>query len=213
MAYDFFVFPAEEAADLAAATELYETAPERGRLTSDGRVAAFVAALDGASSVGSPGGFLTAPPRAHDRAAHVATSWDDPMGNLHTVAGLARAHDLSVLDVQLDALYDPRDGLDVALDTEGGPRLPFLTRRILSCVMTHIGELRYQRVNVSRAPGVFAQAYRDDDGSWAVEHREDGQRHFAARTTDPVLVEQVLWSWARDDNRWQARLAFAPVEM
>ena len=69
-----------------------------------------------------------------------ATSWDDPRANLAVVAGLARPHGLSVLDVQLTALYDPRGAVDVALVTEAGPCLPFLTRPVLREVLAHLVE-------------------------------------------------------------------------
>ena len=134
------------------------------------------------------------------------------MANLRVVAGAARDEGLSVLDVQLNALYDPRDALDVGVDTQGGPQLPYLTRGILRQVMTHIRELRYHWVNLTRAPGVYVQAFRDEDGSWAVEHREgSADKHFVARTPDEALVERLLWSWARGDGAWQAMLQFAPV--
>lgn len=207
MSYDFFVFPAERADDLAAAIELYEAAPDRGVLTAGSAVAGLVAGLR--ADPAAAGSLLEAD--GHDGAAYVRTSWADPMANLRVVAGLARSHGLSVLDVQLDALYDPRGALDVSLDTEGGPRLPYLTRPLLATVLTQIRDRRYHWVTLARESGVYAQAFRDDDGSWAVEHR-DG-RHFAARTTDAVLVEELLWSWARGGTRWQAMLAFAPVEL
>lgn len=206
MSYDFFVFPAEAADDLPGAIDLYEATPERGVLTPGSPLAQFVASVNGA-----PSGLLARTADGHDGAAEICTTWTDPMANLRTVAGLARPHGLSVLDVQLAALYDPRESVDVSLDTEGGPRLPYVTRATLAVVVGHIEELRYHWVNLTRAPGVYAQAFRDDDGSWAVEHRDAS--HFLARTSDPVLVERLLWSWARDDGRWQAMLAFAPVEI
>ena len=207
MSYDFFVFPAHEATDLATATDLYEASPERGVLTPGSPVADFVAAVRDSD-------VLSEEVAAHDGAAYVCTAWTDPMANLRVVADLARPHSLAVLDLQLAALYDPRGALDVALDTEAGPRLTYLTQTILAMVMSHIAELRYHWVNISSEPGVYAQAYRDEDGSWAVEHRERTTgRLFLARTTDAPLVEELLWSWARGDGRWQARLAFAPVEL
>jgi hypothetical protein len=133
MSYDFFVFPAEAADDASAATRLYESSPSRGSLTSGGRMASFLASLDAAGLDAS----------GHDRAAHVHTSWDDPRANLTLVAGLARPHDLSVLDVQLTVLYDPRGAVDVALVTEAGPCLPFLTRPVLHDVLAHLAERRY----------------------------------------------------------------------
>ena len=208
MTYDFFVFPADGAEDLAAAVRLYESTPERGVLTPGSPVARFLASLEDAL----PDGVLAVPPDGHDAAAEICTTWSDPMANLRAVAGLARPHGLSVLDVQLAALYDPRGSLDVSLDTEGGPRLPYVTRSTLATVVGHIEELRYHWVNLTRAPGVYVQAFRDDDASWAVEHREAAtDQHFVARTTDPGLVERLLWSWARGDTAWQAMLVFAPV--
>lgn len=209
MTYDFFVFPADGADDLASAVHLYETTPERGVLTPGSPVAEFLASIGLASD-----GLLAEPAAGHDGAAEICTTWSDPMANLRAVAGLARPHGLSVLDVQLGALYDPRESLDVSLDTEGGPRLPYVTRSTLATVISHIAELRYHWVNLTRAPGVYAQAFRDDDGSWAVEHQEGTvDRHFVARTPDAALVERLLWSWARDDGAWQAMLAFAPVAL
>ena len=160
MSYDFFVFPAAGADDLAAAIHVYETTPERGALTPGSPVAEFVAAVNEASPVGSADGFLAEVADGHDAGAEICTTWSDPMANLRTVAGLARPHELSVLDVQLAALYDPRGSLDVSLDTEGGPRLPYLTRSTLTTVLSHITELRYHWVNLARAPGVYVQAFR-----------------------------------------------------
>jgi hypothetical protein len=203
MSYDFFVFPAELAEDLEQATAVYEAAPQTGTPAAGSAVGELVVALE------EQGVEV----RGVRDAAYVSTSWDDPMANLRTVAEVAAAHGLSVLDVQLGALYDPRDALDVSLETQGGPRLPFVTRRILGEVVSHIVEGRYHWVTLSRDAGLFVQTYRDDDGSWALEHREAPGQHFAARVTDVVLVEEVLWSWARGDGRWQARVAFSPVRL
>jgi hypothetical protein len=203
MTYDFFVFPAELAEDLEQAIAVYESAPQTGSPAPGSAVGELVVALE---EVGVE-------VRSSTAAAYVSTSWDDPMANLRTVAEAAAAHGLSVLDVQLGALYDPRDALDVALETQGGPRLPFLTRSLLREVVSHIVDGRYHWVTLSRGAGLFVQTYRDDDGSWALEHREGPDQHFAARVTDAALVEDVLWSWARDDGRWQAQVAFSPVRL
>jgi uncharacterized protein YqgV (UPF0045/DUF77 family) len=201
MTYDFFVFPAELAEDLDQATAVYESVPHTGTPVAGSAVGELVVALE----------ELDIEVRGTAAAAYVSTSWDDPMAHLRQVAEVAAAHGLSVLDVQLGALYDPRDALDVALETQGGPRLTFVTRAILREVMSHIVEGRYHWVTLSRGAGLFVQTYRDDDGSWALEHREAPDRHFAARLTAADLVEDVLWSWARDDGRWEAQVAFSPI--
>ncbi len=212
MSYDFFVFPADRADGLEEALALYEATALTGTASPGGPVARFVADLGALSPTVSAGGFLSAPVDGSDDGAYVCTSWDDPMGNLRAVAGAARPHDLAVLDVQLGALYDPRGALDVVLTTEAGPQLPFLTRAVLTEVMTHVREGRYHWVNLSRDDASFVQTFRDDDGSWAVEHREhDG--HFAARIGDGSLVEGLLWAWARGDGGWRAMLEFSPVEV
>jgi hypothetical protein len=206
VSYDFFVFPAARAQDLNEALHVYETSPETGPVADSGPVARFVAALDP--------GLVTGEPRGSDAGVCVATSWDDPMANLARVAGYARPQDLSVLDVQLGALYDPRGALDVALQTEAGPQLPYLTRTVLRAVLAHIEDGRYRWLTLSRTEGTYVQSFRDQDGSWVVEHREgDPGRHFAARSSDATLVEDLLWAWARGDGRWRAMRAFSPVEI
>lgn len=204
--YDFFVFPADRADDVDGALSVYESSLQRGAPTPGGPVAGFLADLPDAGLVGAEAA-------GNDAGANVATSWDDPMANLRTVAGVAAAHGLSVLDVQLGALYDPRQAVEVSLETQGGPRLTFTTRRILAEVVAHIREGRYRWVTLTREADVFAQTFHDDDGSWALEHREGPGLHFLARTDDAVLVERLLWSWARDDGRWQAMIGFSPVRL
>jgi hypothetical protein len=209
MSYDFFVFPAERADDLARATAVYESTRERGTLTPGSPMAELAAGL----ALRAPG-LLTEPVVAHDRGGTVRTTWADPMGNLRTVAEVAAPLGLSVLDLQLAAVYDPRRRVEVALTTEAGPRLPFVTRRILrEVVVEHIGGLRYHWVCVSRGRESYARCSRDPDGSWVVEHRDGGPGgHLAARTRYDALVEDLLWSWACDDGRWQALVDFSPVE-
>jgi hypothetical protein len=214
MSYDFFVFPAERAEGLEEALAVYERTAERGTLHPDSAVARFVTELNTEVPVQSEGGFLSVRVDGTDEGSYVCTSWDDPMGNLRRVAGLARPHELAVLDVQLGALYDPRRSLDVALQTEAGPQLPYVTRAVLSQVLRDIQDGRYHWVNLARDGEHYAQTFHDDDGTWAVEHREGGpDQHFAARTPDATLVDDLLWSWARDDGRWRALLEFSPIEL
>jgi hypothetical protein len=170
MSYDFFVFPAEAADDLSAATRLYESAPARGSLTPGGRVAAFLASV-GAAGLEASG---------HDAGVQVHTSWDDPRAHLTVVAGLARPHDLSVLDVQLTALYDPRGAVDVPLVTEAGPCLPFLTRPVLHDVLAHLVERRYAWARI----GALRVTY---DGTAFLL---DG----AGSSGDIASAEKLLWS-------------------
>jgi hypothetical protein len=213
MSYDFFVFPAERAESLGEALEVYESTAERGPLSPEGAVGRLVAELS-TVPVQSEGGFLAAPVEGTDEGCYVQTTWDDPMRNLRRVAHLARPHGLAVLDVQLGTWYDPRRSLEVGLQTEAGPQLTYLTRAILDQVVHEIQDGRYHWLNVARDREHYAQAFHDDDGSWAVEHREGGvDQHFAARTTDATLVEDLLWSWARGDGRWRAMLAFSPIEV
>jgi hypothetical protein len=208
VSYDFFVFPADLAEDLARATQVYESAAQHGLLTPGTPTARFVAEL-GSSSPAA--GRLAGPPDGHDGGVTVRTTWADPMGNLREVAGVAAPLGLSVLDVQLDAVYDPRGRVEVSLDTEAGPRLPFLTRPVLREVLGHVTGLRYHWLRLSRGEGCVVQGHREPGGTWTVEHRE-ADRRLAAHTDDAALAEDVLWSWALDDGRWRTLLAFVPLE-
>lgn len=208
MTYDFFVFPSGLAEDPESAVSLYESAPDTGPVSADSGAAGFVDALGGSGHA-----FLEEV-AGHGDTAYVRTSWDDPMSHLSVVAGAARDHGLAVLDVQLGGLYDPSNSVELTLDTQGGPQLPYVTRRIVRDVMAQVRGLRYHWVTLTRGDGVFVQTFRDDDGSWAVEHRDGTPAgHFVARTEDADAVETVLWSWARGDGRWQAMLVYAPVEL
>ena len=203
MTYLLFAFPAELAADVDAAIPVYERCTDApGPTPPDAPVVPFVAAVLDLPGVQA---------EAAGEGAHVAVPDEDPMTGLSAVAAVAREHGLSVLDPQLAALFDPRLAAEVALDTEGGPRLPFTTRRILLAVVAEIAAGAYHWVSLRRDGGRFAQAFRDDDSSWAVEHRDVRGEHFAARTSDDETVAELLWSWTRGDDRWAAMLAFAPI--
>jgi hypothetical protein len=185
--YDFFVFPADRAADLEDAQRLYTASPERGPLTPGGPVDRFLADLARQD--------LTTSAHGHDGGAVVATSWDDPRRHLAVVAGAARPHGLTVLDVQLTALYDPRGALEVRLETEAGPCLPFLTRPVLRTVLSHLVERRYTWVRLSThgGDGGGGEASVRADGA-ALELGFDGGP--TTQQVDPDRVELLLWEWA-----------------
>jgi hypothetical protein len=201
--YDFLLVPAGLAPDAESAVALWQAAPPGTAPDAGDALAVAVADLR------RRGVTVT----ARRGAAYVVTSWEDPMARLSEVADVAGGLGLAVLDVQLGSLYDPRGAAPVALDTQGGPRLTFVTRRILTDVLREVAAGAYRWVTLSRSADVFVQAFRDGDGSWALEHSEGLGRHFATRTLDPTLVESVLWSWARGDQRWPAMVEFSPVQV
>lgn len=205
MTYLLFAFPAELAEDIDAAIPVYERCTEApGPTPPDAPVIPFVGTVLRIPGVQA---------EAAGEGAHVAVPDEDPMAGLSSVAAVAREHGLSVLDPQRATLFDPRSSAEVTLDTEGGPRLPFTTRRILLAVVAEIRSGAYHWVSLRRRDGRFAQAYRDDDGSWAVEHRDERGELFAARTSDDETVAELLWSWTRGDDRWAAMLAFSPISV
>ena len=92
-----------------------------------------------------------------------------------------------MLDVQLTALYDPRGAVDVALETEAGPSLPFVTRPLLHQVLAHLLERRYSWLRLAR-DGAARTSF---DGR-AFEVELDGR---STRLADASDVEERLWSW------------------
>jgi hypothetical protein len=201
--YDFLLVPAELATDPDQAAALWQAAAPGTAPDADDPLGRAVTDLR------RRGVTVT----ARRGAAYVVAPWDDPMARLSQVADVAGGHGLAVLDLQLGSLYDPRNAAPVALDTQGGPRLTFVTRRILTDVLREVAAGSYSWVTLSRSADVFVQTFRDGDGSWALEHSEGAGRHFATRTVDPTLVEAVLWSWARGDQRWPAMAEFSPVQV
>ena len=125
MSYDFFVLPGRARRGTSRRrSRLYESAPPtRGTLSAARAVARFVADLTpragaargGFLSVARPTGHRRAPPTSRPRGT---TRW----ANLRWWRACARTHGLSVLDVQLSALYDPRGALDVGLRDRGRVR-------------------------------------------------------------------------------------------
>ena len=214
MSYDFFVFPAERAEGLEEALAVYERTAERGTLSADSAVARFVADLNTAVPVQREGGFLSVRVDGTDEGSYVCTSWDDPMGNLRKVAGLAGRASWPCSTSSWGRCTTLAGPSTSGCETEAGPQLPYVTRAVLSQVLRDIQDGRYHWLNLARDGEHYAQTFHDDDGSWAVEHREGGpDQHFAARTADATLVDDLLWSWARDDGRWRAMLEFSPVEL
>jgi hypothetical protein len=167
MGYDFFVFPADRAEDVSQAESLYEASPLTGTTTPGSAIARFRTALEAVP------GLLVEPVTGTDATAYVCTGWSDPMAHLRTVAKLACEEGLSVLDVQLRALYDPRGSVDVAWEAEGGPRLTYLTKALLLTVVAHVAEGRYGSVTFAR-----------------------GDRQLTVRTGGDRPDAYFLWSWA-----------------
>jgi hypothetical protein len=167
MGYDFFVYPAELADGLQEAESLYETSPPTGTTTPGSPLARFRASLQAVPDI------LTQPVTGHDAAAYVCTGWSHPMAHLRTVTDLARREGLAVLDVQLRSVYDPRGSVDVSVEVDGGPRLTWLTLRLLGELVGHVGEGRYAALTLDR-----------------------GGERLSARTGDAALDENMLWTWA-----------------
>ena len=172
MSYDFFVFPAEAADDLSAATRLYESAPARGSLTPGGRVAAFLASVGAA-------GLEALGTRRGGAGAHVVGRPARPPDGRRGAGPAARpvgarraAH----------RAHDPRGAVDVRLLTEAGPCLPFLTRAVLREVLGHLADRRYSWARV----GGTQVSY--DGDSFLVD--------AAVSSGDLASVEELLWSAA-----------------
>jgi hypothetical protein len=60
----------------------------------------------------------------------------------------------------------------------------------------------------------YAQALRQDDGSYLVEHREgDAQHHYGTVVADLRAAQTLLAGWAFERPGWDAGLAWSPVDV
>lgn len=212
VSYDFFAYPAGSVFDADQALRLLDRLPDDGPLTPGGPMAAFLDALNGLSPMTSDTGWLAMRAEGADAGSVIVTTWTNPIGNLNKIADLARHYQLAVLDLQNNRQYDPIESVPMQITTDGGPEFSWVSDSALESILDAIEAGEFPWLTLGRADQLYAQTYRNDDGSWDVEFREGApERHFHARTTDRTLVERFLWEWTLSRPGWRDLLPFKPM--
>ncbi|MEU9158465.1 hypothetical protein AB0D59_50075 [Streptomyces sp. NPDC048417] len=60
-------------------------------------------------------------------------------------------------------------------------------------------------------PRVFAQVWHEEGGDYRLEHRRGADEFSGTNLTDPDRVADLLAGWAREDDGWDAGVAWEPV--
>ncbi|MGW2960206.1 DUF6891 domain-containing protein [Streptomyces sp. NPDC001220] len=60
-------------------------------------------------------------------------------------------------------------------------------------------------------PKVFAQVWHEEGGDYRLEHRRGADEFSGTNLTDPDRVAGLLAGWAREDDGWDAGVAWEPV--
>jgi hypothetical protein len=116
--------------------------------------------------------------------------------------------------MEIDEDFD--GGLAIKAETEHGEtytRLPAARLRELVRRIGHAGDRYLVLQRIPDLPDVFAQVWHEEGGDYRLEHRlgEDGL--FGTDLTDPDRVAEFLTAWARQEDGWDAGVAWAPVDL
>lgn len=215
MSYDFAILRAGTASNARQATDLATqafagTLPPR---TPGGSIDGFLQDIEVHAG---PNGFLEWPVSASDDFALLHCSASNVVVSLCDIAEAAARHGLAVLDPERQLLLDMAGALPIILETDGGPNLTRTSAQSIAAVLDEIESGRYPWVSISRRDGSYAQTYRHKNGTWDVEHREDGpESHRTASTQDRASVETFLWDWALNDpqDSWRTAFPFEPLAL
>ena len=152
---------------------------------------------------------------ADARGAVIATH-DPELGALQELLSLTKDRGVAVYDREFQRLYDPRGSIAVEVILPGDVRLPYLSRSLLESLIDQpywpYPESPY--FIVARAEQIFIQAYRHEDGTFQLEHRDGGPgAHFEFQTRDQTVVADLMWAWATANPSWRTAVAWSYLDL
>jgi hypothetical protein len=181
---------------------------------SDGEPPAAIRELLDELSDSVAGSFVIARP-ADRRGVIVATHRPED-GLLRFLLQSTMVRGLAVYDIELFRLYDPRGRVDVDVSLTGDITLPYLTPALLRDLVLRPTwpDPEHPYFIVTRGDEKYVQTYREEDGTYQLEHRDGGpDTHFAIRTPDSGLVADVMWAWTTHDSSWRTAVPWNQLEL
>lgn len=217
MSYDFAVLTPETAgsddrAALGAAVTVFESEDVSGG-QADPRLAAFLADLEAEGAGDEDGGWVSVWPLGIGRGGiGVPTTYGDVDNNLVTLLRLAARHRLVLVDLNAEKVDWPAPGEPVGVMTGDGTRLGGLTYQRLESLLSRLPSSDPWIV-LERAPQVYVQALRREDGAFQLEHRDgSADRHFRTERLDATQILTRMWAWLRRDPDWSANASWERVQ-
>jgi hypothetical protein len=148
---------------------------------------------------------------ADSRGVVIATSRPED-GPLRYLLGLTMASGLAVYDIELFRLYDPRGRVEIDVSVGADEMLPYLTPALLRDLVLRPTWPSPDEpfLIVERRDQEFVQVYREEDGTYQIEHRNGGpETHFWCRILESALVADVMWAWTSRDARWRTAVEWS----
>ncbi len=218
VSYDFAVLtPAaagsDDASALSAAISVFEGDTSRGR-RSDSRLTAFLADLEAIGAADEDSGWLSVwPLHAEADGIGLPTTYPNVDDNIVVLLRLAARHGLVLVDLNAGRVHRPAPGEPVGVKAGDGTRLGALTYARLESLI-HDLPSSDPWIVLERAPELYVQTLRQDDGTYVLEHRAGAaDRHFGTSVPDTPEVITRLWAWLRREPNWDADLEWDPVQL
>jgi hypothetical protein len=136
-------------------------------------------------------------------------------GPLRYLLGLTMASGLAVYDIELFRLYDPRGRVEIDVSVGADEMLPYLTTALLRDLVLRPTWPSPDEpfLIVERRDQEFVQVYREEDGTYQIEHRNGGpETHFWCRILESALAADVMWAWTSRDVRWRTSVEWSQLQ-
>lgn len=211
MNYLFALIPAGSVDSTAKAIEVAGEIGSGPRSEVPESVCAVLAELAASeAAVFSVGG------RPADASGALIATHDPELGALQELLSLTKDRGIAVYDAAFQRLYDPRESLAVEVILPGEVRLPYLSRQLLKSLLDqpYWPYPEWPYFILTRAEQIFIQAYRHEDGTFQLEHRDGGPgAHFEFQTRDQTVVAELMWAWATADPAWRNTVEWSVLDL
>lgn len=180
----------------------------------DGRLENLVDCLEAAGAVDEDAGWVSVwPLDVYDGGVAVPTTYTDVDRNLVTLLRLAAQEGLVVVDLNSEQVYAPAPGEPIGVIAGDGSRLGALTRERLESLLSDLPRPAPWLV-LERGHNVYVQTYRQDDGTFLLEHRDgSADRHFTTALADHSEVAARMWAWLSGDSDWSGNLTWERIAL
>ena len=211
MSYSFALIPAGSADSTAQAIDVVDKIGNGPRSQVPEPICVVLTDLAASeAAVFSVGG------RPADARGAIIATHDPELGALQELLSLTKDRGVAVYDREFQRLYDPRESIAIEVILPGDVRLPYLSRSLLESLIDQpywpYPESPY--FIIARTEQIFIQAYRHEDGTFQLEHRDGGPgAHFEFQTRDQTAVANLMWAWATANPIWRATVAWSFLDL
>ncbi len=154
--------------------------------------------------------------RPADSHGAIIATHDPELGALQELLSLTKDRGVAVYDTEFQRLYDPRESIAVEVLLPGDVRLPYLNRQLLESLLDqpYWPYPEWPYFILARAEQIFIQAYRHEDGTYQLEHRDGGPgAHYEFQTRDQRVVAELMWAWVTANPGWRNTVDWSLLDL